>query len=199
MKRGLNKADRRLLERAFAFALECHARGFRKGTRIPYVSHLMQVAGLVFEHGGGVEQAAAGLLHDAVEDSEEVTVELIRERFGERIARIVERCTDTLPGESPSHKRPWRDRKERYLEHMREADEESALVAACDKRHNLGSIVADVRDQGPGYLDRFNSSATQQIWYYEEVLRAIGSRIPARLRVEIEELLAEFRNLVDNV
>ena len=104
------------------------------------MSHLFQVAGLVLENGGDWEQSAAAMVHDAIEDVSGVTFETIQRQFGERVARIVRDCSDTLPGDTPREKSPWMERKTRYLEHLGEAATESLLVAACDKRHNLDTI-----------------------------------------------------------
>ena len=193
----MTRDERDLLDRAFRFALEAHAGMTRKGSNIPYVSHLLQVAGLVLEHGGSAEQAAAGLLHDAVEDCEAVSVESIRQEFGAPVAHIVETCTDTAPGDRPDQKGPWRERKERYLRQLRASDAESALVAACDKRHNLGTLVADVRDEGRAYLERFNAGADEQLWYYEQLLEILRIRVPPKLSTDLERLIQDFRHLID--
>src|SRR5579875_3111083 len=106
---GLPDVSRwRRLSEAASFALIIHARQTRKGTDIPYISHLLGVASLVLEHGGDEEQAMAAMLHDAIEDQGAHQEPLILERFGARVARIVRACTDadTLP------KPPWRARKE---------------------------------------------------------------------------------------
>ena len=79
--------ERARFARALRFALAAHGDQKRKGTQIPYVSHLVQVAGLVLEHGGDADQAIAGLLHDAIEDCEGVTEATLRERFGPEVAR----------------------------------------------------------------------------------------------------------------
>jgi hypothetical protein len=54
--------------RTTELALKLHATQLRKGSQIPYTSHLLGVASLVLENGGDEEQAIAGLLHDAIED-----------------------------------------------------------------------------------------------------------------------------------
>src|SRR5208282_5543609 len=54
-------------EEAFRYALDLHRNQRRKGTNVPYISHLMAVAALVIEHGGDEDQAIAALLHDAQE------------------------------------------------------------------------------------------------------------------------------------
>lgn len=89
-------------EGALSDAARLHRNQCRKGTDIPYISHLLSVAGIALELGADEDQAIAALLHDAVEDcgGPPVLVE-IRERFGERVAGIVEACSDAapLPGE----------------------------------------------------------------------------------------------------
>lgn len=50
--------------RAVDYARIAHAGQVRKGTSIPYLTHLLGVATLVIEHGGSEDQAIAGLLHD---------------------------------------------------------------------------------------------------------------------------------------
>src|SRR5581483_6780886 len=103
---------------AFLLAHSLHRNQPRKKTDIPYISHLLAVTAIVLEAGGDEDQAIAALLHDAVEDQGgEPTRNEIGARFGERVARIVDACTDadTIP------KPPWRERKERYVGHVREA------------------------------------------------------------------------------
>ena len=98
---------------AFEYAAELHREQTRKGSEIPYLSHLMAVASLVMENGGDEDQAVAALLHDGPEDQGgRATLKEIRRRFGERVASIVEGCTDTF--ESPKPR--WKPRKLGYLE-----------------------------------------------------------------------------------
>ena len=183
------------LARALQAALEWHGDQRRKLGGAPYVSHLMQVAGLVLEHGGTFEQAVAALLHDAVEDTD-TTVADVEAAFGPTVARIVGDCTDTLVGDTPRAKSPWRERKVRYLEHLRQAADESVLVAACDKRQNLGATVTDVRLGGVGALAGFNAGPEEQVWYYDTVVDIVRGRIPPRLEDELARLAAELRELL---
>jgi (p)ppGpp synthase/HD superfamily hydrolase len=185
-----------LFRRALEFALDQHGAQTRKGSDVPYVSHLSQVAGLVLENGGDWEQGAAAMVHDAIEDVGGVTLEMIQRRFGERVARIVRECTDTLPGDTPTEKSPWMDRKSRYLDHLAGAAADSVLVAACDKRHNLDALIADYRVQGPQTFERFNAPAEEQLWFYRQFALQAGERLPARLRADLESLIDEFGDIV---
>lgn len=96
---GTNKMVTLATQRKFREALRCaarwHAQQFRKGTKVPYIAHLLGVASLVLEDGGNTNQAIAALLHDAVEDQGgRRRYAEIRSRFGPRVAAIVKGCTD---------------------------------------------------------------------------------------------------------
>ena len=131
--------------RAFLFAAEKHAGQARKASTIPYIAHLMGVASLVLEAGGDEDLAIAALLHDVVEDCGGAPMlKEVRRRFGKRAANIVEGCTDTDIDPKP----PWRARKENYLRHLRDADQDTRLVSAADKLHNVRSTLTDYREAG---------------------------------------------------
>ncbi|MGH3558300.1 MAG: HD domain-containing protein, partial [Mycobacterium sp.] len=96
---------------AVRYAAEKHATQTRKGSDIPYLGHLLSVAGLVIDADGTETQAIAALLHDTAEDQGgEETLAEIRERFGAEVAMIVAECSDTFETPKP----PWRERKEHY-------------------------------------------------------------------------------------
>jgi 8-oxo-dGTP pyrophosphatase MutT (NUDIX family) len=179
-------------EAAFRYANQLHARERRKGTTIPYVAHLASVAALVLEHGGDEEQAIAGLLHDAVENQGgRETLEEIRRRFGDRVAAIVEACTDsdTVP------KPPRTERKAKYLAHLREAPADAMLVSAADKLHNARAILADYRRHGEELWSRFNAGRDDQLWYYRSLVDIFRDRgVP--LAGELGRVVAELHRLV---
>lgn len=188
--------DRERLADALRFALHIHGEQTRKGRGIPYSSHLLQVAGLVLEHGGDAEQAIAAVLHDAVEDCGDVDMTAIRARFGPGVGDIVDQCTDVLPGDRPDAKSPWLERKRRYVETLARADARTRLVAACDKLHNLRSLVSDLHTEGPATLERFTGSPEQMRGYFEAVRKSIAADLPERLRREFDALLEELRAFV---
>ncbi|QIE29770.1 HD domain-containing protein [Caballeronia sp. SBC2] len=170
--------------RATALALELHATQVRKGTQIPYASHLLGVASLVLEHGGDEEQAIAGLLHDAIEDVGAGVAITIRELFGDRILSIVEGCTDAIP-DAMGRKPDWRTRKEDYLAHLERADNDVLLVSASDKLHNARAILTDLRAIGPAVFDRFTAGRDGTLWYYGELARIFRAALPGSLSDEL--------------
>ena len=185
-------------QRAFGLASEIHALQLRKGTSIPYVSHLMSVAALVLEHGGDEDAAISGLLHDAIEDSSDgtATEARIRREFGAEVADTVVGCSDAIavPGEV---KAPWRERKERYIRHVHdEASPAVLLVSACDKLHNARSIVADLRASGAAVWGRFSQrDPAEHLWYYQSLADGYAGRVPEALATELNRVLADMRAL----
>lgn len=160
---------------AVMVAADAHAGQVRKGTSIPYIVHPLAVSALVVEFGGDEDQAIAGLLHDVVEDCGVSLLDLA-DRFGTRVAAIVEGCTDGAPDER-GIKAPWRERKQRYLVHLEEEFQETLLVSACDKLHNARAIVSDVRLLGDAVFDRFAAPRDQVIWYYRSLAGVFQRRL----------------------
>src|SRR5215471_14670277 len=124
----------RRFEQALLFAARKHAGQSRKASHIPYVGHLMGVASLVLEAGGDEDLAIAALLHDVVEDCGGAPMlQEVRRRFGERVAKVVDGCTDSDADPKP----PWRQRKQDYISHLKSADDDTRLVSAADKLNNV--------------------------------------------------------------
>jgi len=179
---------------AFQLASEVHAHQRRKATQIPYLAHVMAVSALVMENGGDEDSAIAGLLHDAVEDADdgEAMLEQIRSRFGERVARIVDECSDTraIPGRD---KPAWKERKEAYLRGLVTADPDTLRVSACDKLHNSRAIVADLNVVGLALFERFSSKdGADQIWYYQTLSDIYSRLLPGPLADSVRRVTARM-------
>jgi len=181
-------------ERAFQFAAEKHAGQTRKASRIPYLAHLMGVASLVLEAGGDEDLAIAALLHDVVEDCGGAPMlKEVRRRFGTRVAKVVDGCTDADTYPKP----PWRERKENYLRHLKKADADTRLVSAADKLNNVRSILADYRELGESVWSRFKGGRDGTLWYYRallgEFLRRPPNRVTRELALAVKELESAAR------
>ena len=178
------------LQQAFRYAAEKHAWQTRKRTGVPYLSHLMAVASLVLEAGGDEDTAIAALLHDVVEDCGGMPrLREIRRNFGPRVARIVEGCTDSFSDPKP----PWLERKQRYLANLKREDRETRLVSACDKLHNVRTVLTDYRQQGESVWKRFQGKRDGTLWYYRALSDEFG-RKPNRLTRELEIAVRELED-----
>ncbi len=179
-------------EDALLFAFRKHSGQTRKQSQVPYIAHLLSVTALVLEAGGDEDQAIAAVLHDVVEDCGGAPLLAeVRERFGARVADIVEGCSDTDVFPKP----PWRARKEHYLRHLREAGEDVRLVSAADKLHNVRSIVADYRYVGEAVWERFAGRREGTLWYYRAVLGILQQRPGNRLVDELERFVSELERI----
>ena len=182
---------------ALAHAAELHRDQSRKGTQIPYVAHLLAVAGLVLEHGGNEDQAIAALLHDAVEDQGFENSEVILAGYGYAVHEIVMACTDVdVPDGAEKPKSDWHQRKESYI--ARVANEAAALklVSAADKLHNARSVLSDYRNLGDDLWARFNGKKKGTLWYYRALVTAFRqgeqSEGLTRLVGELDRVVSEL-------
>lgn len=179
------------LDDAIAFALAAFRDRARKGTRIPYITHLLQVMVTVGEYGGDEDQLIAAVLHDWLEDIQGARVEMLVERFGARPAAMVLALSDSTAHPKP----PWRARKEAYLAQLSREPAEVKLISAADKLHNCQSIRRDHAEIGAAVWDRFAGGRDGTLWYYGAVVTALGDGwshpLPSRLEGEVNALLAE--------
>lgn len=198
----MNESDRAVFhvdfERALAFATRLHSRQVRKETDIPYISHLIGVAGLVLENDGDRDQAIAALLHDSLEDcgvdypgGVDALKERIREDFGDKVLAIVEGCTDAVTVPKP----PWQARKERYIAHLEKTPPEVLLVSCADKLHNARAIVADQRVMGNALFERFKGKRDGTLWYYQSLAEVFDRRGPEYLAAELRRTVETMKTL----
>jgi (p)ppGpp synthase/HD superfamily hydrolase len=159
-------------EAALVLMFRLHRSQLRKGTTIPYVSHLLSVAALVLEDKGNEDEAIAALLHDAIEDQGgDVMRQEIACQFGAQVSAIIEGCTDSdvIP------KRPWRERKEEHLRSLSTASLATLRVMTADKLHNARTIAVELR-QGNGVWDKFKGGEAGTLWYYRQFLEKVRRR-----------------------
>lgn len=181
-------------EEAFLLANRLHAEQKRKISGAPYMSHLLSVAALVLQDGGDEDEAIAALLHDAVEDQggEEI-LEIIRERFGEKVAQIVEDCSDTLV----IPKLPWRDRKETHIARIKNASPQSIRVVLADKLHNARALLRELRTQGEPVWDSFNGKKEGTLWYYRTLHNTLGETNKGYLWTEFSRVFEQIEQLAE--
>ena len=179
-------------EEALLYASRLHRDQTRKGTDTPYVTHLLAVTAIVGENGGTEDEVVAALLHDSPEDrGGKERLQEIRERFGNRVAEIVDGCTDTYEDPKPE----WRPRKEAYIAHVATAPASVRLVSAADKLHNARCILADLRFLGHELWDRFTGGKEGTLWYYRALVEAYAEAGANSVVEELDRVVRELEAL----
>lgn len=160
-----------LVFKAITFASECHEGQFRKGTEIPYIVHPLSMLRFLARLGAPAELQAAAVLHDVVEDTD-ATLDDIAERFGPRVAALVEGATEKDKSLS------WMERKKAAIHHAEESQDLELLVLKCvDKLDNLSDIREDHELHGETIWARFKADHAAQMWYYGTLTRLFTQRL----------------------
>ncbi len=179
-------------EEALVYANRLHAGQIRKGSGVPYISHLLGVAALVMEDGGSEDEAIAALLHDAAEDhGGRKRLEEIRGKFGTRISQMVADLSDTFERPKPD----WRERKTAYLEHLPQASPSVLRVSLADKLHNARSILADFNRVGDEIWERFHGRRTGTLWYYRALVDTFERHCTSAMVSELREVVGKLEAL----
>ncbi len=151
------------VEEALALAARAFRTKRRKGSEVPYLAHLLQVMVTVAEHGGDEDQLIAAVLHDYLEDVRGASVAELAATFGERVADLVMRLSDSF---EPERKAPWEQRKRRYLRTLSGESSDLKLISAADKLHNAQSVRRDYGRVREAIWERFSATREQTLWYY---------------------------------
>lgn len=183
-------------DQALAYASRIYRDQRRKGVDTPYISHLLGVAAIAIENGADEDQAIAALLHDAVEDQGGAArLADIRVRFGDRVAGMVDDCTDTDIEPKP----PWRPRKEAYLASLATKPRASLEVSLADKIHNAGTIIADLHSHGVSVWQRFTAPKEGTLWYYRALADAFSVHAPGNAAARFERTVTELERVAEEL
>jgi (p)ppGpp synthase/HD superfamily hydrolase len=185
-----------LAAEAEAFAAKGHAGQIRNYSGLPYIEHPQAVARMLRESGYGDEVLAAALLHDLLEDTD-TPAEEIRERFGERVADLVEVLSD-----DPSIE-PYERRKDALRKQVLAADTDAIAIYAADKLSNVTDLRALYDEEGEEAGKRFKAplDLRLELWRRDaEALCALDTPPPfaAELRRQLETLLATRDEALNN-
>ena len=165
-----NPLDTHFFDKALKFATDAHSGTERRGKGFPYIIHPMEAVAIVATITSDPELLAAAVLHDTVEDTD-VTIEDIRNEFGERVATLVQHETAPLPGNAP-----WRIRKQAQIDLLSAAPLDSKIVAIGDKLSNLRAIAGDFKQIGDELWKRFSAPNGKEdvAWYYRQLAVALS-------------------------
>jgi (p)ppGpp synthase/HD superfamily hydrolase len=181
---------------AVEYARQLHTE-FRKGTKIPYMAHLLGVASLVMGEAGGrvpvtEDMVIAAILHDTVEDHGGLPrLNDVEAKFHADVARMVAGLSDTF-AEDHDQKEGWEERKQNYIDRLREESEDVLLISAADKLYNAKAILEDYREIGAKVFDRFKRGPKEQLWYFKELLAVFRPRMKSRIVDEFERTVREL-------
>lgn len=163
----------------------------RKGSRIPYVAHLVGTMELVARYGGTNDEMIAALLHDYLEDIEGSEPWEIEDLFGTAVCKTVLSLTDGRAG----RKGPWHERKRAYLKELARASPSAKLVCAADKIHNVRSIIDDYAVIGNAVWEKFKVNKEETLWYYLHVVATLSGSHP--IVDELVKVVDELEEIVD--
>ena len=183
--------DTDLLDRAIIFAVQAHHNTERRGKGFPYIVHPMEAVEIVATITADQELLAAAALHDTIEDTD-VTVEQIREAFGERVAELVHAESDQFT-EGVSEEDSWHDRKQAAIDRLAAASHDAKIVAMGDKLSNIRAIWRDYQTKGDELWNIFHvKDKTSHEWHYRGLADSLK---------ELEGTFAylEFVRLIDEV
>lgn len=176
-----------MIYKALEIAAKAHRNQNRKGTDIPYITHPAAVALMLCKAGCSEDVIATGILYDTIEDTT-ITIDFIRDNFGEKVASIVEGCSE------PDKTLPWEDRKKHTLEYLKTAPLEVKLVVCADKLHNIMSIANEYSKIGEDVWKRFKRGKEEQEWYFRGLVESLYYRNEDRGPATIFE---DFRTQVE--
>ena len=178
--------------RAINTAAWAHDGQLRKGTDLPYVSHVYGVMHLVSQQPGVDENTIiAAVLHDVLEDaSDKYSIEDMERDFGEQATTYVRMIS------KDKSLNTWQERADDYLSRLDLISSPPLVIAACDKVHNLSSILADYDEVGEELWQRFNSGKESQRWWYWAVHTKLERRLREDYLIDLP-ILHQYRALLD--
>ena len=187
--------DTELLDRAIIFAVQAHHNSERRGKGFPYIVHPMEAVEIVATITSDQELLAAAALHDTIEDTD-VTVEQLREAFGDRIADLVHAESDQIDGElfnGENEEQTWHARKQAAIDRLAKAPHDAKIVAMGDKLSNMRAIWRDSQTKGDELWKIFHcSEKAAHEWHYRGLAASLK---------ELEDTFAyqEFVRLINEV
>lgn len=183
-----------LLQKGLREASRIHAGQLRKGSDIPYVTHVMAVGMILARVTSNENTIVGGIMHDSVEDCKpygSITIAWISREFNSEVARIVEDVTE------PDKSLPWETRKQAALDHIKFMQQDSLLVKSADVLHNLSELNLDIENQGLQVFTKFNTSTEKTITRYKNLTAELVRVWPDNpLISDIESGLTRLLHLV---
>jgi guanosine-3',5'-bis(diphosphate) 3'-pyrophosphohydrolase len=210
--------DLEIIRKAWAFCLQQHE-GQKRASGEPYIIHPLEVGQVLAELKMDSTAIAAGLLHDAVEDTDVTSAEIAK-RFGDQVAHIVE-------GVTKLEKIKFANREDHQAENIRKmllamvTDVRVVIIKLADRLHNMrtlehlkpekqqkiaretldiyaplahrlgmGKLRGELEDLAFRYTDPY---AYEQVLTEVDALRGAGEKFLQKIVTQLEAKLKEFK------
>ena len=185
------------VEQAIRAATILHREQTRKGhVPLPYITHLIAVAFIVADYSDSEDALIGALLHDTLEDTD-YTEEELRQDFGDKVFSIVKAVTE--PQDTEKEKFSWQDRKKAYAKQLKTAPEESLLIAAADKIHNMRTTVEEYYNDYERFLNDFGGSLDERALMYQDISNTLNNRLQNGIVAEFNHVYTEYKNFILDV
>lgn len=182
-----------IFDKAIIFAVNAHSGMVRKLAESPYITHPMEVAAIASTMTSDEQVLAAATLHDVVEDTE-VTMEEIREKFGERVAFLVAGDTENKLTERPASE-TWKERKLQTIQHLSNCTKEEKIIVLSDKLSNIRSLYREWSIRGDEIWTSFNQKDPNlQYWYYRTIADSLSELFEYEAYKEYDRLVCQLFN-----
>lgn len=176
-----------IVEKALRIMLTAHGQQVRKTDGSPYIIHPMMVAKKLAGLNFSDETIAAAFVHDVLEDTD-YSEKKLRQELGDKVIDIILPLTEDKSLE-------WEDRKQKYIQAVKNASVETKAVSIADKIHNLESIIATHQEMGDKIWTKFNRGKDKKLWFEKAMLQAFRESWNHPLIAEYEKLIKQVEKL----
>ncbi len=167
------KSQENKLSKAINFAISAHEGAMRKGRKIPYIIHPLEVLCIAVTMTSDTDVLCASVLHDVLEDTD-ATAQDIKENFGQKILDLVAAESEYKAKDKPACE-TWKQRKTEALRKLMLSDDKNIkIIALADKLSNMRSLYCDYQTEGENIWLKFNQrQKSEQKWYYDSMASAL--------------------------
>ncbi len=177
------------IKKALYFAAEKHDGQYRKGGNVPYITHPLLVAFEVSKYTNDTEIIAGAILHDTLEDCQDVTFKLLQKEFGNRIAQMV----DEVSASGNTYIK-WKEKKKAYISKIKDASNDALIIVAVDKMVNMQAYFDALKTRGDEIKQFFGGTPDEYRWYYGEIENILVSKlINNSIAQDYTELLKSYK------
>lgn len=184
------------IEQAIKAAAVLHKDQVRKGSvPFPYVTHLFAVATIVSDYTDDEDTIITALLHDTLEDTDYTPQEL-QDDFGGPVKEFILALTEPEPTGEPGS---WTASKKQYVKQLKAAKEQSLIVCAADKIHNMRCIIDEYFDKHAEFMADFRGSLENRLLMYQEISTILNRRLQSEILDEFNHVFEEYKKFIKHI